>query len=277
MLAEFEYVAPGTVPEAVATLATTIGSRPMSGGHGVLTAMKVRRQSPPLLVDLGGITTMRGVAELRIGALTTLAELAGHPGLADRYAAVSEAARATGDAQLRNRGTVGGSLASRWVAGDLSAALLTAGAALTITGVGGERVVAVADFYRPDGPALAAGDIITAVELPPLPVGIRSAYEKAADRATLEPVCGVAVGVSQSPDGALDTVRIAVTGATRHPARLVDAERALAGTRPPADISTLPVGPDDWYVDDTVTSAEYRTHLTRVLIGRALHRCLNLP
>lgn len=263
MLAEFEYAAPVTVPEAVAALAATIGSRPMSGGHGVLASMRVRRESPPLLVDLGRIAAMRGVADtgdggLRIGALTTLAELTG---LDDRYAAVGEAARATGDAQMRNRGTVGGSLASRRVAGHLSAALLAAGATLTVTGAGGERVVAMADFYRPDGPALGAGDIITAVELPPVPAGARTAYETAADRATLEPVCGVAVGVLPG------VVRIAVTGATRHPIRLADA-------RPPVDVAALPIGPDDWYVDDAVASAEYRRHLTRVLIGRALTRVI---
>jgi aerobic carbon-monoxide dehydrogenase medium subunit len=265
MLAEFEYAAPGTVSEAVAALAATIGSRPMSGGHGVLASMRVRGESPPLLVDLGRIAAMRGVAGtgeggLRIGALTTLAELADHPDLSDRYAAVAEAARVTGDAQMRNRGTVGGCLASRRVAGHLSAPLLAVGAAVVLNGVGGERVLAMADLYRPDGPALAAGDVITAVELPSVPVGARTAYETAADRATLEPICGVAVAVLG------DAVRIAVTGATRHPTRLVDAERALPAT----ELSSLPIGPDDWYVDDAVASAEYRRHLTRVLIARAL-------
>ena len=274
MLGQFSYSAPQSVSAALAALAATPGSKVLAGGQGLLTMMKLGRANPPLVVDLGRIAALRGVADadgrLRLGALTTLAELLDAPTVRDRYPALVEAARTTGDAQLRNRATVGGALASRSAAADIAPVLLLYGASLTIAGPGGEKTLPLTDFYA--GPALAADEIITAVELPVAAPDGRGAYEKVYDRATLQPVCGVAADVSLAKNGTVQVARLAVTGATRRPTRLTAAERALAGAKVPVDTSALPIGDADAFVDDVVASAAYRAHLTRVLIGRAVAR-----
>lgn len=277
MLTAFDYTAPESVSEATAALAAAAGSRPLAGGQLLLNAMKVGRVAPPLLVDLRRIGGLRGIdgenGALRIGALTTLDELLAYPARGARQAALTEAIGAAGDPQLRNRATVGGFLATRAVASDLAAPLLLAEATLTVAGTGGERTMTAEEFYRTDRPALADDEIITLVRLPALPAGMGSTYEKVADRASTEPICGVAVAASRGRRGILETVRIAVTGATNRPVRLADAEQALIGSRTPVDTSELPVGPVSGYADDGRASAGYRSHLTRVLIGRAIARC----
>lgn len=276
MLPTFDYTAPQSVSEATAALAANAGSKPLAGGQLLLHAMKVGRAAPPLLVDLGRIDALRGIegenGTLRIGALTTLDELTAYPARGGGHAALTEAVQATGDPQLRNRATVGGLLANRRLAPDLAAPLLLAEATVTVAGTDGERAVSAAELFGPDGPALAADEIITAVRLPALPASMGSAYEKVADRASSEPICGVAVAVSRGGGGTVDAVRIAVTGATHRPTRLVKAERALVGSGAPVDTSELPVGPTQAYVEDDRASAVYRAHLTRVLIGRAIAR-----
>jgi len=256
MLAEFEYTAVDSVAAAVAALSATANGRPLAGGHGLLTAMKRRRETPSRLVDLCGIRELHGITEvpgaLRIGALTTLTDLLEHPAVRQGHPALVEAVQGTGDPQLRNRGTVGGSLATRHACADLSAPLLLADASVTVAGPDGERRLSLVDFYATEGPLLGLTEIITAVYLPALPAGLGTAYEKMADRATLEPVCGVAAGISRQPD----SVRLAVTGATFRPVRVTDVEQIPATS----------------FVDDAVASAEYRRHLTRVLARRAIER-----
>src|SRR2546421_1359460 len=182
MLAEFDYLVPESVGDAVAALSATADGRPLAGGHGLLTSMKRRRQSPSLVVDLRRIGDLRGVSEstgdLCIGALTTLTQLLDRPGLARRHPALIEAVRVTRDPQLRNRGTVGGSLATRHACADLSAPLLLADAAVTVVGPDGERTLPLADFYRTDRPPLGLSELVTVVHLPALPAGLGTAYER---------------------------------------------------------------------------------------------------
>jgi carbon-monoxide dehydrogenase medium subunit len=281
MLARFDYLVPQSVPEAVNALVTTPGGLPLAGGQLLLNAMKADRLVPTLLVDLRRISGLSGVDEpnggtVRIGALTTFDDLVGSAAFGSGHAALLEAVRATGDPQLRNRATVGGWLATRLVASDLAAAALAAGATITIAGQTGERTVSAETFYGQAGPALAREEIITGLTVPAKPASIRSGYEKLADRASGEPISGVAVEASVTGDGRLDNVRVAVTGATPWPTRLAEAEAALTGSRPPADPSTLPVGPVSRYVDDDRGSAGFRANLTQVLLGRVLSRAIGL-
>ncbi|MFI5934555.1 FAD binding domain-containing protein [Actinoplanes sp. NPDC051494] len=267
ILTEFAYQVPATVEDAVAALAPA-GARALAGGQGVLTAMKLGRIAPAALVDLGRIPELGGIRPvgdggLRIGAAATLTELALF--LADpapAYRALFAAATAIADTQIRNRATVGGSLADRYSASDLAAVLLVLGGRLQVAGRTGRRTVSLADFYTPDGPLLTEAEIIVAVEVPAPEAGLRTAYERTTDRATLSPVAGVAVALAG------DRARVAVTGATPWPRRLLEAE-----TAPAAPGSTVDdVGPDARFRDDDVASAAYRAHLTRVLAGRALAR-----
>jgi carbon-monoxide dehydrogenase medium subunit len=276
MLATFDYTVPESVSQATAALAATAGSRPLAGGQLLLGAMRVGRQAPPLLVDLRRIGALRAIhAEnggLRIGSLFTLDELLAYPALNGHQAAFVAAVRATGDPQLRNRGTVGGSLAARQVVSHLAAPLLVAEASIMIAGADRERTVSAEEFYAGEQ-GLADGELITSVRLPALPADMDSAYEVVADRASTEPICGVAVAVARDQRGNVAAVRVAVTGATRRPTRLGQAERALAGAGASVAPTELPVGPAEAYVDDDRASAGYRAHLTRVLTGRAIARC----
>jgi carbon-monoxide dehydrogenase medium subunit len=265
MLSKFDYTAPATSHEAIADLGLP-GTRPLAGGQGLLTAMKLGRLKPPRIVDLRRIPELQGVTEsagggLRIGAMTTLTQLADVPGLPQHYPALATAAGAIADPQVRNRGTVGGALVDHFAASDLAAALLVYGATLDVIGAAGRHTVAVADFYTTDGPGLGAADIVAAVNLPAPLAGHRTAYERRADRATLSPLVGVAVSVP----AAGGPVRVAVTGATRWPALLPDLPAGTEG-------AAIDVGPASRFVDDDTMSAVYRMHLTRTLIGAAIRR-----
>lgn len=276
MLATFDYTVPESVSQATAALAATAGSRPLAGGQRLLGAMRVGREAPPLLVDLRRIAALRAIhvdnGALQIGSLFTLDELLAYPALNGHQGAFVAAVRATGDPQLRNRATIGGTLATRQAASHLAAPLLVAEASITVAGADKERTVSAEEFYGGER-GLAEGELITSVRLPALPENLDSAYEVVADRASTEPICGVAVAVARDKRGHVAAARLAVTGATRRPTRLGQAEQALAGARATAAPSELPVGPAEAYVDDDRASADYRAHLTRVLIGRALARC----
>jgi carbon-monoxide dehydrogenase medium subunit len=268
IMTKFDYLAPTSVEEAAAALAPT-GARALSGGQGLLTAMKLGRTSPATLVDLGRIPELAGVrlqpdGGLRIGATTTLTDLAlaltdPTPG----YAALFAAATAIADTQIRNRATVGGSLADRYSPSDLAAALLVLAGRVHVAGRTGRRIVSLTDFYTPDGPVLTGSEFIVAVEVPAPEDDLRTAYVRMTDRATLSPVVGVAVAITGA------RARIAVTGATAWPRRIPEAE-AGAGARPGHPVDD--VGPDSRFRDDDVASAAYRAHLTRVIAGRALAR-----
>jgi carbon-monoxide dehydrogenase medium subunit len=263
---DFDYVAPVTVEKAVAALAPP-GARALSGGQGLLTAMKLGRTAPTTLVDLGRIGELSGVellptGGLRIGAAATLTELAlaltdSVPG----FGALFSAATAIADTQIRNRATVGGSLADRHSASDLAAALLVLSGRVQVAGKPGRRTIALSDFYTPNGPLITESEIIVSVEVPAPEKDLRTVYERTTDRATLSPVVGVAVALAGSQ------VRIAVTGATPWPRRILEAEAAAEPGRTVDD-----VGPDSRFRDDDVASAAYRAHLTRVIAARALAR-----
>lgn len=261
--AEFGYLAPHTVKDAVAALQQG-GARALSGGQGLLTSIKLGRAEPTLLVDLGRIPELSGIevrpdGALRIGAAATLTELAQAldevPGTGT---ALRAAATAIDDIQIRNRATVGGTLADRSSASDLAAALLVLDGRAHVEGPSGRRVVSLTDFYTPAGPLIAEADIIVAVEVPAPVRGLRSAYERMTDRATLSPVAGVAVALAGSQ------VTVAVTGATPWPRRLI--EGLIEG------FTVGDVGSEEQFLDDDVASAAYRAHLTRVLAGRAFAR-----
>ena len=264
IMTEFDYRAPTSLPDAVTALAAP-GARALSGGQGLLTAMKLGRTAPTRLVDLGRIPELTGIEPqphggLRIGAGTTLTELAlALPDLPSGYAALLAAATAIADTQIRNRATVGGSLADRYSASDIAAALLVLAGRVNVAGRSGRRTISLADFYTPDGPVITQSEIIVSVEVPAPEHGLRTAYERMTDRATLSPIVGVAVALNGSQ------TRVAVTGATAWPRRILEAEAAPGDT-------IGDVGPDTRFLDDDVASAAYRAHLTRVLATRALAR-----
>jgi carbon-monoxide dehydrogenase medium subunit len=273
--AEFDYVAPASLDEALGALREGGDeAKVLAGGHSLLPLMKLRLAAPSLLVDLRRVPGLSGIQRengtVRIGAMTRHHAVAtGDLGLA------STAAETIADQQVRNRGTLGGSLVHGDPASDMPAILLTMGGSVTVTGPGGQREVAAADLFE-DFLTTAVGEaeIATEVRLPALD-GYGHGYQKFNRRQEDWAMVAVCALVKKASDGSCEDVRIGLTNMGTVPLRASAAEAALKGqpldaqrigaaaeqaaegTEPPADLNA---------------SAEYKQHLARVLCRRALEQ-----
>ncbi|MDF5752061.1 FAD binding domain-containing protein [Spongiactinospora sp. TRM90649] len=267
-----DYTAPSDLEGALQALHDSPGARPLAGGHRLILDLKRRTRRIPLLVDLAKVPGLRGVSrapggELRIGSMTTIADLVADPAVRESHAhaLLSDAAETLPDPQVRNRGTVGGSV----VAGtDLAAALIALDAVAEIQGRGGRhRTLTVEHLLDPGtGPGLAADEVITSVGVPTgTSIG---AYARQPVPATLSSLCGVAVSVTFRADGEAGDCRAVVCGDGLPARRVPDLERAL--TAPPGKATAPPLG--DVFQSDQAASGEYRAHLAWVLARRALAR-----
>ena len=253
-----DYLRPASLDEALAALGDS-EAKVLAGGQSLLPLMKLRVVRPSLLVDLGGLD-LAGVsiedAALRIGALTTWDALARAPEL-ERPAlgGLADCARVIGDLQVRNRGTVAGSLAHADPSADAPAALLALGASLELRSPAGSRTLPLADFLRgPFTTALEPAEIVTQISVPLPDKGAGSAYAKVEHPASGFALAGA--GAVVRPDG---TATVAVTGIGSH--QFASAEDELA-----AALAEVEVYGDDF------ASAEYRRHLAGVVARRALDR-----
>ncbi len=280
-MTSLSYYSPDSLTEAI-TLLGSADARPLAGGYSLLIEPQ-RSKLGGALVDLRRIGDLVGVTqgqggEVTIGAMTPLAAIAAASAVQQSYAALAEAAASVGDAQVRNRATLGGNLAQSDAGNDLPAAILALGGLLHVQGAREERIVAASDFFTgPGQTALAAGELITAVTLPAPTGRSGSAYEKMKHPATLYAICGVAASVSLDANGAVEACSVAVTGAAEYPTRLKSVESALTGKTPTGDaIAAAAQGAGEGlsFRSDLFASADYRAHLTRVLTQRALTRAL---
>ncbi len=269
--AEFDYVAPGSLDEALSALAGGgEDAKVLAGGHSLLPLMKLRLAAPSLLVDLRRVGELRGVSAdgdvIRFGAMTRHHDVA-----TGNFGLVAAAAATIADQQVRNMGTIGGTLAHGDPASDLPAVLLAAEGSVTIRGSGGERQVAAADFFEDYlTTAVGDGEIVTSVSFPKLS-GYGYGYQKFNRRQEDWAMVAVCALVKKGADGTIEDVRVGLThmGSTPLRATAVEdalrgqsvesiaaaAENAAEGTEPPADLNA---------------SAEYKRHLARVLCKRAL-------
>ncbi|MGW7438250.1 FAD binding domain-containing protein [Streptomyces sp. NPDC054849] len=269
ILTEFDYVRPAGLDEALSLLSGTRGARVLAGGQSLLPGLRTGAEHARLLVDIRQLAELRGVGRtpdgprLRIGACTTLAELAADPLVLAEAPELAAAARSNGDPQVRNLGTVGGNLAAAGRATDLPVAALAADAVVELAGPGGRSTLTAEEFAAGGAPA---GTVLTALLVPA--AGRAAAFEKTADRATRYPVCAVAVRIT--PDGP----RIAVTGATSRALRLRGVEDRLRGGPYGTDavLAAFRAEPRELFVPGRGTSAEYLGHLAGVLTARALQR-----
>ncbi|MEV7418882.1 FAD binding domain-containing protein [Streptomyces sp. NPDC089919] len=271
ILTDFDYVRPADLAEALELLAGTPGARVLAGGQSLIADLRTGETTAPLLVDVRRLAELRGVrrtegGHLRIGSATTLAELASDRRVLDEAPALAAAARANGDPQVRNLGTVGGNLSAGGRATDLPAAAIATDARVLVAGPGGRRSVPAEEFAAQGVPA---GSVVTALTVPPARAG---AFEKTADRATRYPVCAAAVRVG--PAG----LRIAVTGATVRPVRLRGVEDRLrdGSFSTEAVLAAFRAEPRTLFVPGRGNSAEYLGHLAGVLTARALARAVAL-
>lgn len=258
----FEYARPSSIDEAKKLLADNPEGLALAGGQTLLPAMKLRLSSPSKVVDLGAIGELRGVKRdgqtLTIGAMTTHADVAESDVVQSAIPALAHLAESIGDPQVRNRGTIGGSIANDDPAADYPAGLMALGATIVTT----NRSISADDFFQGlFTTALEPGEIITAIECP---VPEKFAYEKFPHPASRFALVGVGVA---STGG---NVRVAVTGAGENGVfRWVEAEGALGSQLSPAALDALSVSTDGM-MSDMHADAEYRAHLVKVMAKRAV-------
>jgi carbon-monoxide dehydrogenase medium subunit len=276
---QFEYHRPDSVRAAAALLAANPDAKLLAGGHSLLPAMKLRLASPAAIVDLAGVSGLSGIdadGPITIGAMTPYAALRDSRTLARVLPMVTEAANNVGDPAVQARGTIGGALAHSDPAADFTAIFLALNGRVDVTGSSGSRGIDADDlFVDLFTTSLNADEIITSVRFPAPRAGSGMAYEKFRHPASGYAVVGVAAVVNAGSDGAVDSARIAVTGATSKATRAGGAERALEGKRLTevaisAAATAAPMGLD--VNGDFFASEEYRRHLISVLTARALRR-----
>src|SRR5437762_9012896 len=256
----FEYQRAKSVADAAAALAKT-GGKALAGGQSLVGAMKLRLANPGTVIDIGGIAEVQGIkqdgAAVVIGAMSTHADVASSAVVKKAIPALAGLAEGIGDRQVRNRGTIGGSLANNDPAADYPAAVLALGATVQTN----KRKIAADDFFKGMyETALAADEIITSVSFP---IPKKAAYVKFPQPASRFALVGVFV--AQTGGG----VRVAVTGAGSHVHRAKAIEDALAKSFTPDAAKNVKI-PATNLNNDLHGSAEYRAHLVSVLAGRAV-------
>ncbi|HSE55673.1 MAG TPA: xanthine dehydrogenase family protein subunit M [Nocardioidaceae bacterium] len=275
--AQFEYVAPTTVEEAVAALVEGgEDAKVLAGGQSLLPVLRMRLNVPSVLVDLGRVESLRGVRDdgdaIVIGAMTTHSDVYHDPLVREHATVLCEAIEQLADPQVRHRGTFGGALAHADPAGDLGAPVLALGASFTITGTGGSRTVEADDFFEDlFTTAVAEGELLTEVRIPKY-TGWGGHYEKFVRVAHQWPIVAVAAAV-KTEGGTISEARVGLTNMGSTPLRARAVEAALAGapatdeavraaaasaaegTNPPSDLNG---------------DADYRRHLATVLTRRAV-------
>ncbi len=259
---DFNYRRPKSIDEAVSALTQASDGKLMSGGQTLLPTMKQRLASPSDVIDLGGISGMSGISEsggaVVIGAGTTHAEVAGNATVKSKIPALAAAAESIGDPQVRNKGTLGGSIANNDPAADYPAALLGLGASVKTS----KRELAADDFFTGlFETALADDEIVLSVSFP---VPEKAGYAKFPNPASRYAVVGVMV--SKGAGG----VRVAVTGAGQNGVfRAAAMESALGGNFSAEALAGISI-PDSDLNADLHASAGYRAHLIGVMAKRAV-------
>jgi carbon-monoxide dehydrogenase medium subunit len=276
--AEFAYHRPASLDEAVTLLAESEDARPLAGGHSLLPAMKLRVATPGTLVDLGGIQGLDRIEEdggaLRIGALATHASVAESELVRATCPVLAETAALIGDRQVRNRGTLGGSLANADPAADYPTVMKALGATIAVTGREGPQEIPADDFFLGIFmTALRPGELITSVTVPGTLAGTGAAYVKHRHPASSYAVAGVAAVVSVE-GGTCASARVTVGGVTDSPVHASAAAESLVGTTGSTEAIVAAAGRVaeslQSLLSDPYASGEYRSHLATVLARRAL-------
>ena len=281
---KFSYTAPKTLEEVLPLLAS--GAKPLAGGMSLIPMMKLRLATPEHLVDLGRLKELSYIREadgsLHIGATMTHAEIESSALLHQKSPLLAQTAAAIGDVQVRNMGTIGGSVAHADPAADYPAALQALEAKMVLKGMKGERIVSAADFFVDAfTTSLEPGEIIREVIVPVEASGTGTSYQKMPQPASGFAIVGVAARVMRSA-GKISFVRIGVTGLANCSYRAIAAEKALDGKAgSPAEIETAAAlaakdftGKDVDANADLHASAEYRRHVAIVHAARALRTAL---
>lgn len=279
----FEYVRPGTLAEAIQMIKTDSSIKLLAGGHSLIPAMKLRLNASIILMDISRLSELNFIRDkgkfIGIGAATTHGAIATHKTVTGKIPLLSQTAELIGDVQVRNVGTIGGSIAHADPAADWPAVLIAADATVEVNGAFGERNIPASDFFKGFFyTALGEGEIITEVKVPePDAATLRCAYEKFAQPASRFALAACAVQMSLV-DGKCTNVRVAFNGVGSFAYRATAVEAALEGQAPTADAINLAASRAcdnaDMVLSDNYASEEYRRHLAGVVCRRALEKAL---
>ena len=274
--AAFEYTRASSLADAVAAVGG--GAKVIAGGQSLLPLLKLRLAAADKLVDIGRLDELKGYRPqadggLEMGALTTYAEWQA----ATTFPGVAEAIDHIADVQVRNRGTIGGSIAHADPASDFPAIALAFEGSAVLRGPGGERVVPLDGFFEgPFQTQIQPDEILVAIRRGPVPQGAGFAYAKLAQPASGYSIVGIAAVIVKS-GGSISHARIGVTGVHEHPYRAHDVESALEGSDGSAEAiaaAAAHVTDDAEAGSDIHADAEYRSAMAVVYTRRAIEAAL---
>jgi len=277
--AQFDYQVPTTLEEAVNLLAANPDeAKILAGGHSLIPAMKLRLAQPAVLVDIGRIKDLSYIREegdqIDIGAMTTHYQLESSKLLHDICPLLPDCAAQIGDVQVRNKGTIGGSVAHSDPAGDWPAAIIALKAQMVVVGAGGERTINADDFFIDLlTTALEPGELLREIRVPKPSGRFGHSYQKVRHPASGFAVVGVAVALQLGADGNCESASVGVTGVASKAYRAAAVEAALEGqSLDEQTIATSATHATDG-VDlnsDLYASEDYRRHLAQVYTKRAI-------
>lgn len=282
--AQFDYEAPNTLAQAIALLAQhPDDAKILAGGHSLIPAMKLRLAQPQLLIDIGRIADLAYIREeagqILIGAMTTHYAIESSERLQEICPLLPACAAQIGDVQVRNKGTIGGSVAHSDPAGDWPAAMIALRAEMVVAGPAGERVISADDFFVDLlTTALGPAEILREIRIPRPPQRFAHAYQKVRHPASGFAVVGVAVNLSLAANGACLSAGVGITGVASKAYRATGVEAALPGGTELTDetIADAAAHATDG-VDanaDLYASEEYRRHLAQVHTRRAITKAM---
>lgn len=281
--ASFGYVPAHSIEEALQLMAKHgEEGKLLAGGHSLIPAMKLRLTSPRMLIDLGTVPGLRGARidgnNLVIGALTLHADVASSDLVRKHAPGLADAASVIGDVQVRNRGTIGGSVAHADPAADLPVILTALNAAMLVQSPAGNRVIAVDDFFTDFfTTAMSANEILTEIRVPMPPAGSGTAYAKLPHPASGYVVVSAGAWITRQASGTCAAARVAIGGLGSGPVRAIATEMDLQGKPLTAQIiagaatkAAEETDPDG----DTYASTEYKRHVATVYARKAIEAAL---
>jgi carbon-monoxide dehydrogenase medium subunit len=279
-LPPFDYACPATLPEAVALLASRDDAKALAGGQSLVPLLAFRLLQPALLVDLRKLADLRGLDVtangVRLGAMTRWRDIEDDARLTSAHPLLKAAVAHVAHYQIRNRGTVGGSLAHADPAAEMPGIALTCEAAIAVTGAAGARVIEAADFFTGAlSTALAADEIIVEVRLPPWPGGRRWGFQEFARRRGDFALAAAAVFYDADARGRATNAHVGVIGVADRPLRLPAVEAVINGRTIDAASIAAAEAATAAAVDppeDIHAGAAYRRALAGTMVERALQQ-----
>ena len=280
---QFDYVAPATLDEAIGLLSEHQDeAKLLAGGHSLIPAMKLRLAQPSLLIDIGRIKDLAYITEdgnrIRIGAMTTHYQIESNARLLELCPLLPQCAAQIGDVQVRNKGTIGGSLAHADPAADWPAAILALDAEMVAVSPEGERTIQASDFFVDMlTTALEPNEILREIRITQPQGPALHSYMKVAQPASGFAIVGVAVNLTQGDDGRCQSAGVGMTGVAAKAYRAGGVENALRGNMLDEQTVTSAASHAADHVEtnsDIFASADYRRHLAQVYTERAIQKAI---